>query len=209
MATPNDKDRATWKKNIEKFKVGLEEDGSPKRKMDENKAKALFRDSVRKKWMYCNTKLLFEELSKQEDTRPNTRTKWIWQCAKCGDLVPKEQKDIDHIIGDTEFTDWSKAHQYASAILDVNHSGLQVLCNDKSKNNCHATKTRAETLGIDWTTEDGWNRALMEQEFTRIINTKAKGQKDFLLQHGVEEGKIGKNEEIRKQQIREILEGNV
>lgn len=203
MAKPNDKDRTIWKKKIEKFRVGLEEDGSPKRKMDENKAKALFRDAVRKKWMYCNTKLLFEELSKLEDNRHETRTKWVWKCNKCGDLVPKDHKDIDHVVGDTEFTDWSKAHEYAEAILDVKHSGLQVLCNSKSKNNCHATKTRAESLGLDWTTEEGWNRALMEQELTRIVDSKAAGQKKWLEERGVIPEK---NEPLRKEQIRKILE---
>lgn len=206
MAQPNDKDRKVRAARIEKFKKGLCEDGSPVRKMDENKAKQLMRDAVRKRWLYCNTKLLFEELMKLEDNRPETRTKWVWKCNKCGDLVPKDHKDVDHISGATEFVDWNKAEDYASAILDVSHDGLQILCNGDSNNNCHGTKTRAEYLGIDWTTEEGWARTKMEQELTLIIKGKAAKQKKFLEGHGVTPGK---NEEIRKQQIREILEAKL
>ena len=204
MAKPNSKDKALAKKRKETLAKKLLPDGSPKRKMDDNLAKELFRSAVRKRWMFCPQKLYFKELMRLEDNRPETRTKWVWKCKKCEDLVKDNHFDVDHKDGNIPFTEWDTARDYASSIFDKGFDDFQILCNDKAVNNCHATKTRAEALGIDWTTEEGWNLTLKEQEFTRVCKLKAEQQKKFLLDNGVEPGK---NIEVRKKQIRGIIVG--
>ena len=49
---------------------------------------------------------------------------------------------------------------------------------------------------------EGWNKALQEQELTRIMKSKAKGQKDWLQGKGIDPAK---NEEGRTIQIREEM----
>ena len=202
MAKPNDKDKASVQKRVDALRKKLSPDGSPKRKMDDNLAKDLFRTVVRKRWMYCPQKLLFKELSRIEDNRPETRTKWVWECAVCKDWVPDNHFDVDHIEGNIPFTAWDTARDYASSIFDKGLKDFQVLCNSKSKNNCHATKTRAESLGIDWTTDEGWELTLKEQQVTVVCNYKAQVQKDWLIERGVTPEK---NPDKRKQQIREEI----
>lgn len=197
MALPKPKDLASKERKIQQFSKGLNEDGSPKRKFDDNRAKELFRTSVRKRWMSCNTKLQFLEKTKQPDMRPNTRTIWVWECSKCKELFKKTDINVDHIKGEVEFTQWDQAHDYASSILDVSHADLQILCIP-----CHNTKSRAEALGIDWTTDDGWALTLIEQEITKINDLKATPQKQWLVDRGVVPAS---NLEKRKVQIREVL----
>jgi hypothetical protein len=74
---------------------------------------------------------------------------------------------------------------------------MQILCIE-----CHKTKSRCESLGIDWSTEEGWRLGKLEQEFTKVMLSKAKGQKDFLTERGVTPAKT---ELLRKQQIRTLM----
>jgi len=165
--------------------------------MDDNLAKGLMRDAVRKKWMHCPTKLAFLLMNRIPDMDNSTRTKWLQRCNKCGKTFKEQDVNVDHIYGEREFTEWSLAQPYASSILDVKFSDLQILCIPD-----HKTKSRCEQLGLDWRTEDGWKQGLLEQEFTRIIDSKAKGQKDWLVSKGVTPAS---NEELRKSQIRGVL----
>ena len=51
MAQPSKKDYDNYERILNKLGKGLLEDGSPKRKVDENIVKDLFRKGVRMKWM--------------------------------------------------------------------------------------------------------------------------------------------------------------
>lgn len=197
MATPNEAEKAKVKKKLDGFLKKLNADGSPKRPMDDNLAKALMRDAVRKKWMYSATKLAFLLMNRIPDMDNSTRTKWLQQCNICKKLFRETEVQVDHRSGEIQFVEWDQAHEYASSILDVTFDDLQILCIPD-----HKTKSRAEHLGIDWTTPEGWQRTLLEQEFTRIVDSKAKGQKDYLLSKNIEPAK---NEDLRKQQIRDVL----
>lgn len=197
MAVPSQAEQDKVKSKLEGFLKKLNPDGSPKRPMDDNLAKGLMRDAVRKKWMHCPTKLAFLLMNRIPDMDNSTRTKWLQRCNKCGKTFKEQDVNVDHFYGEREFTEWSLAQPYASSILDVKFSDLQILCIPD-----HKTKSRCEQLGLDWRTEDGWKQGLLEQEFTRIIDSKAKGQKDWLLSKGVTPAS---NEELRKAQIREVL----
>lgn len=205
MAEPNKKDYASWEKILKNKKVGLLEDGSPKRKMDENSAKELFRSAVRKKWMYCNQKVHFLESSRIPDTDPLTRRKWKYRCNICKQFFSKDHVDVDHIEGEKSFTEWHQAFEYASSILDVGKDDLQLLCNGDSGTNCHATKSTCERLGIDWRDPISWEVGKFEQRFNKLLANeckKAQGQKDWLTIRGIVPDK---NEPLRKVQIREVL----
>lgn len=52
MAVPSEAEKQKVQKKLEGFLKKLNPDGSPKRPMDDNLAKGLMRDAVRKKWMY-------------------------------------------------------------------------------------------------------------------------------------------------------------
>lgn len=197
MTIPSQKDLDNVDAKLKGFLKKLNPDGSPKRPMDDNLAKQLMRDAVRNKWMYCPTKLAFLYMNRIPDMNPATRTKWLQRCNICENLFKEPEVNVDHVNGEIEFTEWNTAQGYASGILDVTFDDLQILCIP-----CHKTKSRAESLGIDWTTKEGWNKTLLEQEFTRIVDSKAKGQKDYLESKGVVPAK---NEELRKEQIREVL----
>ena len=193
MATPSKVEIDKVQKKLDGFLKKLNSDGSPKRPMDDNLAKGLMRDAVRKKWMYCPTKMAFLLKNRIPDMDNSTRTKWLQRCTICGKTFREQEVQVDHLVGETEFTEWGQAQQYASSILDVTFDDLQVLCIPD-----HKTKTRCEALGIDWRTPEGWQQGLLEQEFTKIIDSKAKGQKDWLLSKGITP--LG-NEEQRKIQI--------
>lgn len=200
MPLPSEKEVVNHKKKLEALLKKVNPDGSPKRKIDENLAKALMRDAVRKKWMYCPTKLSFMMLKRiPNDNLLEGRCKWVWQCNKCKEYFKSSDVQCDHIKGETKFTKWEQASEYASSILGVCHDDLQPLCLE-----CHRTKSRAEYLGIDWTTEEGWRLAKLEQEYTKVVDSKAKGQRLFLESHKVVPEK---NEELRKKQIRLIMFG--
>jgi hypothetical protein len=205
MATPNKKDYDSWQKILKQKKVGLLEDGSPKRKMDEHSAKAFFRSAVRKRWMHCNAKLYFLESQRIPDEDPTSRRKWKYRCSICKQFFSKEHVDVDHIEGEKSFTEWDQAFTYASSILDVGTNDLQLLCNADSGTNCHATKSTCERLGLDWTDAKQWGVGKFEQKFNRIMDgecKKAQGQKDWIATRGLVPDK---NEELRKNQIRELL----
>ena len=197
MAVPSEAEKAKVKKKLDGFLKKLNPDGSPKRPMDDNLAKGLMRDSVRKKWLYSPTKLSFLLLNRIPDMDNSTRTKWLQRCAICGKLFRETEVNVDHKFGEKQFVEWDQAQEYASSILDVCFDDLQILCISD-----HKTKTRCEQLGLDWTTEEGWRLGLLEQEFTRIVDSKAKGQKDWLLSKGLTPAS---NEDKRKEQIREVL----
>jgi len=194
LATPSKAEIDKVQKKLEGFLKKLNPDGSPKRPMDDNLAKGLMRDAVRKKWMHCPTKLAFLLMNRIPDMDNSTRTKWLQRCNKCGKLFKEIDVNVDHTFGEKQFVDWSDAQQYASSILDVTFDDLQILCIPD-----HKTKTRCEQLGLDWRTGEGWRLGLLEQEFTKIVDSKAKGQKDWLLSKGIQP--LG-NEEQRKVQIR-------
>lgn len=204
MAVPSKKDYDNYEKILTRLSKGLTKEGRPTREMDENRAKELFRQAVRKRWMHCNQKLKFLESQRQPDMDNSTRRKWYYVCAKCGGHFKKDDVDVDHRKGEKSFTEWDQAFEYASSILDVGAVDLQLLCNDNTDTNCHSTKSTCERLGLDWTTEEGWNQALLEQELIKIMATKASGQRKFLLDNNVEPAS---NETLRKEQIRKILEG--
>lgn len=197
MATPSKVEIGKVQKKLDGFLKKLNPDGSPKRPMDDNLAKGLMRDAVRKKWMHCPTKLAFLLMNRIPDMDNSTRTKWLQRCSKCGKLFKETEVNVDHTLGEKQFVDWGDAQQYASSILDVTFDDLQILCIPD-----HKTKTRCEQLGLDWRTEEGWRLGLLEQEFTKIVDSKAKGQKDWLLSKGIQP--LG-NEEQRKTQIRQEL----
>jgi len=197
MAVPKQTDKEKVKKKLDGLLKKLNPDGSPKRPMDDNLAKGLMRDAVRKKWMYCPTKISFLLLNRLPDEDPTTRRIWKYQCNKCKQYFKEGDVNVDHKFGEKQFVEWDQAQQYASSILDVCFDDLQLLCIPD-----HKTKTRCEQLGLDWTTEEGWRLGLLEQEFTRIVESKAKGQKDWLIEKGVTPES---NEDKRKVQIREVL----
>lgn len=196
MAVPSKVEIGKVQKKLEGFLKKLNPDGSPKREMDDNLAKQLMRDSVRKKWMQCPTKLAFLLMNRIPDMDNSTRTKWLQRCNICGKTFKETEVQVDHYYGERTFTEWNEAQQYASSILDVKFSDLQIVCIPD-----HLTKTRAESLSIDWTTEEGWELTLLEQEFTKIMDS-AKTQKAYLENKGITPAR---NEELRKIQIREEL----
>ena len=197
MTVPSQADLKKCEAKLQQFLKKLDADGKPKRPMDDNLAKGLMRDAVRKKWMYSPTKLAFLLQSRIPDMDNSTRTKWLQRCNICDNLFKEGDVNVDHVKGEKQFTEWSEAKSYASSILDVAFSRLQILCIE-----CHKSKSRCEALGIDWTTEEGWKLGKLEQEFTKIIDSKAKGQKEFLASKGVTPAS---NEDLRKKQIREIM----
>lgn len=201
MATPSKLEIAKKDKKLESFLKKLNEDGSPKRPMDDNLAKGLMRDAVRKKWMYAPSKLAFLLMRRIPDMDNSTRTKWLQQCDICGGMFREQDINVDHIEGEKQFIDWSQAKGYASSILDVKFTDLQILCIRD-----HCTKSRCEALGLDWRTPEGWKLGLLEQQFTVIIKSKALGQKKFLVDNGVDPAST---EEKRKVQIRDVIFGGL
>ena len=99
MAVPSEAEKAKVKKKLDGFLKKLNPDGSPKRPMDDNLAKGLMRDSVRKKWLYSPTKLSFLLLNRIPDMDNSTRTKWLQRCAICGKLFRETEVNVDHKFG--------------------------------------------------------------------------------------------------------------
>lgn len=199
MAVPSKAEIAKVQDKLNGFLKKLNPDGSPKRPMDDNLAKGLMRDAVRKKWMFAPNKLSFLLMNRIPDMDNSTRTKWLQRCNICKNTFKEGDVNVDHKCGEKQFVGWEQAQQYAASILDVTFEDLQILCID-----CHKTKTRCDSLGLDWTTEEGWRLGLLEQEFTKIMDSKAKGQKDYLISKGVA---LERNEDLRKIQIRQVLFG--
>lgn len=205
MATPTDKDIANWNKILKRTSIGLLEDGSPARKMDENLAKALFRSAVRKKWMSCNQKLHFLESQRIKDDDPLSRRKWKYQCNICKGFFNKDHVDVDHIEGEKSFKDWSKAGDYARSILDVGKADLQLLCNGEGGSNCHLIKSTCERLGLDWRKDEEWVQGKVVKDVNALLKNECKtatNQKDYLMSVGVTPAK---KEEDRIEQLKELV----
>jgi 5-methylcytosine-specific restriction endonuclease McrA len=63
----------------------------------------------------------------------------IYRCAICGQLKPKKEITLDHIIPIVPLTGWDGWENFIQRLF-CNKEGFQVIC----KKPCHAEKTKAE-----------------------------------------------------------------
>lgn len=126
--------------------------GNQAKPLTDAQIKGLFRDSVRKKWMYAPVKLSFLESQAIPDYDPNTRTRFKWRCEICKNLYKQDAIEIDHRKGgDRDFKTMADAPEYARGILEVSWDDLQVLCSEKGAGKgCHEIKTHMEATGLSF-----------------------------------------------------------
>lgn len=127
------------KKKLEQFKKGLEENGS----MSEKKLCTKIRSAIRHVWLKSDVKLAYLYSHTYPDTNPNTRTKWLIDCAICGGSFKQSEIQIDHIVGEHSLLTLNDVVPFAKSILGVTHKDLRCLCI-----NCHEIVTYAERYGM-------------------------------------------------------------
>lgn len=148
---PDEIDLQLKQEKVDKLSKTLVE-GNKAKPLTDAQIKGLFRDSVRKKWMYAPVKLSFLESQAIPDYDPNTRTRFRWRCNECQNLYKADQIEIDHRKGgDRDFLTMADAPDYARGILEVGWDDLQVLCKDEDKRfGCHSLKTHSELTGLSF-----------------------------------------------------------
>lgn len=162
--------------------------------LTDNQIKALFRDAVRRKWMFAKVKLSFLESMAIPDYNPNTKTLWLWQCNICKKMFKKEEVEVDHLIGgDRDFDSMCDAPEHARGVLDVGWEDLQILCSDKEKG-CHPIKSHAERYGMTFE-EAKVDKAAIRWENE---NKGVQKQRDLLESYGVINTQSLKGKDIRQ-----------
>ncbi len=191
---PDELDLQLKQEKVDKLSKTLTEDKKAK-PLTDAQIKGLFRDSVRKKWMYAPVKLSFLESQAIPDYDPNTRTRFKWQCNQCKGMFKKEEVEVDHVFqgGDRDFKTMCDAPEHARGILDVGWDDLQILCADKLKG-CHPIKSHAEITGLSF--ED----ARLDKEAIRWTkeNKGVVNQRKLLSEMGIEGVDKVKATEVRQ-----------
>ena len=193
---PSKADIAKRKANRDKLAKKITEDGHLK----ENELVRLVRKAVDSIWMTAAHKLVFLEDKVIPDMNPDTRTKWLIECNNCGNMFKLTDVNVDHVVGEFPCTNREEFMSYLISRLDVGFDDLQILCADNPKKDytgCHSIKTLAERNGLTF------DQAKLEKGVIKIINLTATEQSNWLRDKGV---KPGSNEEIRRNQIRNVLE---
>lgn len=189
MTLPTQADITKRKTNLEKLLKQIDRETG---KSIEYKMLTVVRGAIRKSWMSSPTKLSYLELGIVPDMDDTNRRKWKCQCEICKEWFKIADIQIDHVDGHNTFTQKSDFENYFDSILMVGYDGLQRLCLD-----CHSVKTYMDAHGLTF------EQAEKEKGVIKIINLTAAQQKKWLKDRGV---KAGSNEEIRRNQIRNVLE---
>lgn len=192
---PDELDLQLKQEKVDKLSKTLTEDKKAK-PLTDAQIKGLFRDSVRRKWMYAPVKLSFLESQAVPDYDPNTRTRFKWRCEICKNLFLGASVEIDHKIGgDRDFVTMTDAPTYARGILEVGWDDLQVLCADRGNTfGCHSIKTHMEATGLSF--EDArLNKEAIKwtKENKGVVN-----QRKLLSEMGIEGLDKVKSTEVRQ-----------
>lgn len=170
--------------------------GRPK----ESDVVGVVRSAVRKSWMRAPSKLSFiqQRAVHVEDVPLKDRppklskiSKWLYKCEMCLCYHIAKNIEVDHREGEHSLKHYHQMEAFTRGILDVGWEDLSLLCVD-----CHSVKSYSERYNV--TIE----QAKKEKVVIEVMNTKAKGQKSFLVKHGV---KPASNEAKRREQIRDIV----
>lgn len=179
MAVPLASEIAKKKKDLEGFLSKLDEDG----RMKEKGAVAMLRSAVRQTWMRAPNKLAALLLAMEPDLDPNTRTKWLYKCAICGERFKQADVEVDHVVGEHTFTRVEDFQNYWDKMLNVPVSGLQVLCVED-----HSTKTYMERHAITW------EEAVARKKIIAKLKQSTCDQKKELLKYGYKASEVSNAE---------------
>ena len=187
MAKPSQKDLDKKAANLAQFRKKLNEDGS----LTEKARIQLIRGVVRQVWMKAPNKLAFLEETRIADMDPTTRTKWLWKCEICEGMFKGGDIQVDHIVGEAEFTSLDHLGSYCEQILGVGRDGMQILCIPD-----HEIKTLQERMGITF------EEARIEKKTIAWAKQKAADQVAWFKKKGLEGGTNAKS---RKAAYRKYL----
>lgn len=184
------KKKQDYLKNLAK----LDNDG----RVSEKYILSSLRSAIRKEWMRNPAKLAALYEAMVPDMNPNTRTKWLFKCAICGNLFKGSDVEVDHIKGEHSFKTIEDFDNYYHNILRVKKDGLQVLCTSD-----HDLKTIVERYSYTW--EEAVSRkvfiskvkqssAIQKKELQSFgykgKDTCNQDQRDVLYMKLIEEGKL-------------------
>lgn len=193
MAVPSDKDIAKRKKNLEKFKKLLNDDGS----MSEKKLCQNLRSAIRQVWMRHPVKLAYLMERTYPDMNPDTRTKWLVDCEHCNRVCKLSEIEVDHIHGEHPLQRFDQLVAFADSILGVTHDDIRVVCKQ-----CHETLTYAERYNITF------EEALIEKEVIKKAKLPVTKQKEELKGFGYLESDVT-NQPKRNSCWREVITNGV
>lgn len=185
---PDELDLQIWNDEFLKLSKPLDENGYRK-PITETELVGWVRKKLDDIWMKCPMKLAFVASKRVPDYSPDTRRASMYICNICKEGFSLTEVQCDHIEGEHEFTRLDQLVDFANKRFMVGYKDLQVLCIP-----CHQLKTHAERHGL--TLEE----AKIDKEVITI--SKAKQSKQWLEERNIVPAK---NEEQRKQQIREVL----
>jgi hypothetical protein len=187
MAVPSKKDLELKKGKLVGFLKLLDSNG----KMPEKVLVTMIRGAIRQAWMKAPNKLAKLEQSRIADMDPNTRTKWLFECAICKGKFKVADIEVDHIKGNHTFTTLKDFHTYCESILNAPVKGLQILC----KKVCHPIKTLSELRGITF------EEAKFEKKIIAFTKLKAKQQISILAKKGLSGSNGKKREEVYRKYL--------
>ena len=190
MPAPTEQEIAKKKRDYEKLLKKLDDHG----RMRENLAISSLRSAIRKEWMRNPTKLAVLYEAMEPDMNPNTRTKWLYRCAICGELFKLADVEVDHISGEHSLKGPEDFEGFWENILLVPKTGLQALCK-----NDHATKTYQQRYNLSW------DEAVARKKVIQKMDQSAAVQKKELQEYGYS-GKSVANAEAREKCYLELLE---
>lgn len=172
--------------------------GRPK----ESDVVGVVRSAVRKSWMRAPSKLSFiqQRAVHVEDVPLKDRppklskiSKWLYKCEMCLYYHIAKNMEVHHREGEHSLKHYHQMEGFTRSILDVGWEDLSLLCVP-----CHSVITYSERYGVTL------EQAKKEKAVIGVMNTKAKGQRAFLIKHKV---KPDSNEAKRREQIRRVING--
>lgn len=143
------------------------------------------------------TELLKKQSVMIENTNPRSMKRFpmvaACQCAICGEIVKKNEVEVDHILDETaSLTDISDIQSCVEKLLIVHEKDLRVVCKP-----CHSIHTLSQKLGISF------DEAKLECLVLDTLKNKKKTL-DILKENGYI-GTSVSNEKKRRELLREIL----
>lgn len=191
MAVATQQERKKRQQQVDAFRKKLNDD----LKVGDKQITSCVRSAIRKTWMRWPAKLHYLQSRAVPDENPDTRTKWLYQCEKCHGMFKQSDIEVDHIKGENPCNTLEDIASYAQALLGVGPDDIQLLCIP-----CHELKTYMERYGG---TEE---EAKLNMQVIAIEKTKVAGVNSWLREAGITPGK---NATIRRQQIVDVLKGEV
>lgn len=149
------------------------------------------RGQIRRGWARHPVKHLFIKQNRYKKENAKGRMVWHMDCAICQEKTPMGSIQIDHKLGDSQFTKDEHIEPFIKRMYFVTFDNLQALCIP-----CHKIKTHADRKGISF------YEAFIDKKVVGTMKKPVSVLKEVLKEFGYE---YQTPKEANRENIRKII----